>query len=251
MMISSDNQFELLLNNSIIKMNNVSKIYGSEVNEIRALDNINLNIEEGSAVTLMGPSGSGKSTLLNMLGAMDVPTYGEVIVNGINISQLPESKLANYRRFSIGFVFQSFYLLPNVDVLRNVLVPKIPYGITKRDKKRAQELLEAVGLGDRANSKVKQLSGGQSQRVAIARSLINDPKVILADEPTGNLDSETGKTIIDLLLGLTEEQNKTIVIVTHDPRVGSAINDHPRGRNIWLDDGQISDIASYDQFCWD
>jgi len=234
----------------IIKLKNISKIYGEDRLEIRALDDVNLDIEKGKIITIMGPSGSGKSTLLNILGAMDVPTSGEVIVDGIDIAQLPERKLSTYRKETIGFVFQSFYLLPNIDVIGNVLIPLIPYGITEKDKKRAQKLLDDVGLGDRAKSKVIKLSGGQSQRVAIARALINTPKIILADEPTGNLDSETGKSIIELLFKFAEQEDKSIIIVTHDPNIAAVVGDHPKGKNIWIQDGKLQDEPSYNMFCW-
>lgn len=198
----------------------------------------------------MGPSGSGKSTLLNILGAMDIPTSGTVIVNEIDIGNLPERKLSRYRKITVGFIFQNFYLLPNVDVIGNVLIPLIPYGIKDKDRARAQEILELVGLGDRAHTKVRKLSGGESQRVAIARALINDPKIILADEPTGNLDSETGKTIVELLIKLAEK-GKTLIIVTHDPRVAGLISEHPLGQNIWIADGKLSKDPTYDMYCWD
>jgi putative ABC transport system ATP-binding protein len=198
----------------------------------------------------MGPSGSGKSTLLNILGAMDIPTEGEVIVNGVDIAKVPERKLSNYRKNTVGFVFQNFYLLPNLDVIGNVLIPLIPYKIKQEDRDRAQYLLDRVGLGNRGQSKVRKLSGGESQRVAIARALINNPKIILADEPTGNLDSETGKSIIELLISLAEE-GKTIIIVTHDPRIAQIISENPLGQNIWIKDGKLSNQPTYDMFCWD
>ena len=198
----------------------------------------------------MGPSGSGKSTLLNILGAMDIPTEGEVIVNGVDIARVPERKLSNYRKNTVGFVFQNFYLLPNLDVTGNVLIPLIPYKIKQEDRERAQYLLDRVGLGNRGQSKVRKLSGGESQRVAIARALINDPKIILADEPTGNLDSETGKSIIELLISLAEE-GKTIIIVTHDPRIAQIISENPLGQNIWIKDGKLSNEPTYDMFCWE
>ena len=198
----------------------------------------------------MGPSGSGKSTLLNILGAMDIPSSGMVIVNEINIATLPERKLSRYRKNTVGFIFQNYYLLPNVDVIGNVLIPLTPYGIKDEDRARAQEILELVGLGDRAHTKVRKLSGGESQRVAIARALINDPKIILADEPTGNLDSETGKSIIELLIKLAEK-GKTLLIVTHDPRVAGLISEHPLGQNIWIKDGKLSKNPTYDMYCWD
>lgn len=236
--------------NAIISLKNISKIYGKGRAQITALNDVSLDIEEGKVITIMGPSGSGKSTMLNLLGAMDKPTSGEVIVDGRDIGSLPERKLSKYRKEVIGFVFQSFYLLPNLDVLGNILLPLVPYGIKKNDKKRAQELLDLVGLGTRGKSKVGKLSGGESQRIAIARSLINDPKVILADEPTGNLDSETGKSIIELLFRLVEEGKKTIVIVTHDPNVAAAVSDHPQGKNIWIKDGNLSEEPTYNMYCW-
>ncbi len=228
----------------------MSKIYGEERTTIKALNQVDLEIEGGNIFTIMGPSGSGKSTLLNILGAMDKPTLGEVLVNEIDIGSLPERKLSRYRKETIGFVFQSFYLLPNLDVIGNVLIPLIPYRIKDKDRERAQELLNLVGLGERAHSKVGKLSGGESQRVAIARSLINNPKVILADEPTGNLDSETGKSIIDLLIKLAEEEHKTIIIVTHDPRIAQVVGEHPLGKNIWIKDGELSEKPTYDMYCW-
>ena len=234
---------------SLIKLVNVSKIYGEERTTIKALDDVNLEIEQGKIITIMGPSGSGKSTLLNILGAMDIPSKGEVVINDIDIAKVPERKLSSYRKNMIGFVFQSFYLLPNLDVLNNVLIPLIPYGIKDSDRERAQELLNLVGLGERGTSKVRKLSGGESQRVAIARALINNPKVILADEPTGNLDSETGKSIIQLLIKLAE-QGKTIIIVTHDPRIAQVISEHPLGQNIWIKDGKLSKEPTYDMYCW-
>jgi putative ABC transport system ATP-binding protein len=234
---------------SLISLKNVSKVYGEERTMIKALDNVDLDIEEGKIITIMGPSGSGKSTLLNLLGAMDSPSSGQVLVSNVDIGELPERKLSEYRKKQIGFVFQSFYLIPNVDVVGNVLIPLVPYGIGEREHLKAHEILKLVGLDDRAHSKVNKLSGGESQRVAIARALINDPKVILADEPTGNLDSETGKSIIELLIRLAE-QGKTIVIVTHDPRIAQVISEHPLGKNIWIKDGQLSDKPTYDMYCW-
>jgi putative ABC transport system ATP-binding protein len=172
-----------------------------------------------------------------------------VLVNDIEIGNLPERKLSDYRKSQIGFIFQNFYLLPNLNVIENVLVPKVPFGIKEHDREKAQELLDIVGLGERSNSKVSKLSGGESQRVAVARALINDPKLILADEPTGNLDTETGKSIIELLIKLAES-GKTLIIVTHDPRVVSLITNHPLGKSIWIKDGQLSDKPTYDLNCW-
>jgi len=233
-----------------IVLKNVSKIYGEERTTIKALDMVDLEIEKGKIITVMGPSGSGKSTLLNIIGAMDKPTSGEVLVNDIEIGGLPERKLSNYRKTQIGFIFQNFYLLPNLNVIENILTPLVPYRIKEKDRKKAQEILEIVGLGDRANTRVSKLSGGESQRVAIARALINDPKLILADEPTGNLDTETGKSIVETLIKLAES-GTTLIIVTHDPRVVSLVAKHPLGKSIWIKDGQLSDQATYDLDCWD
>jgi putative ABC transport system ATP-binding protein len=234
---------------SLIELKEVSKIYGEETTTIKALDNVDLTIEKGNVITIMGPSGSGKSTLLNLIGAMDDPTSGEVYVNNIEIGQLPERKLSVFRKNIIGFVFQNYYLLPNIDVVGNVLLPLIPYGISSQNRMKAKELLELVGLGDRIHSKVGKLSGGESQRVAIARALINDPAVILADEPTGNLDSKTGKSIVELLIDL-REQGKTVIIVTHDPRIAKMVLEHPHGKNIWIKDGKLIDNPDFDMFEW-
>jgi putative ABC transport system ATP-binding protein len=235
---------------AVVQIKNVVKTYGQGEATIRALRGVSFDVPAGKVITIMGPSGSGKSTLLNILGTMDVPTSGEVLLDGVNVANLPESKLAGFRKNSIGFVFQNFYLLPNMDVLGNILVPLIPYGITEKDRQRGKDIIKAVGLEGRENSPVNKLSGGQMQRVAIARALINNPKIILADEPTGNLDSETGKTIIDLLLTLTD-QGKTVIIVTHDLRIGQMIKDHPKGKNIWLKDGELSEKATYNVACYD
>ena len=234
---------------SLITLKNVSKIYGEGRTLIKALDNVDLDIDQGKIVTIMGPSGSGKSTLLNILGAMDSPSSGTVSVNDIEIGNLAERKLSSYRKDTVGFIFQSFYLLPNLDVMGNVLIPLTPYKVKEKDRQRAQEILDKVGLGNRGHSKVGKLSGGESQRVAIARALINNPKIILADEPTGNLDSETGKSIIELLIKLAED-GKTIIIVTHDPRIAQVVSEHPLGKNIWIKDGQLSEKPTYDMFCW-
>ena len=234
---------------SLIELKKVSKIFGEEIRTIKALDNVDLTIEKGKVITIMGPSGSGKSTLLNLIGAMDDPTSGEVYVNNTEIGRLPERKLAVFRKNIIGFVFQNYYLLPNIDVVGNVLLPLIPYGISSQNRMKALELLELVGLGDRIHSKVGKLSGGESQRVAIARALINDPEVILADEPTGNLDSKTGKSIVELLINLTE-QGKTVIIVTHDPRIAKMVLEHRYGKNIWINDGKLIDNPDFDIYEW-
>ena len=234
---------------SLINLKKVSKVYGVETRVLKALDNVDLKIEEGKVITIMGPSGSGKTTLLNLIGAMDDPSSGEVFVNGIEVGSLPERKLAEYRKKVIGYVFQNYYLIPNIDVIGNVLIPLIPYKISLQDRMRAIELLEMVGLGDRIHSKVGKLSGGESQRVAIARALINNPALILADEPTGNLDSTTGKSIVELLISLTE-RGKTVIIVTHDPRIAKMVSENRHGKNIWIKDGRLTDDPDFDMFEW-
>ena len=234
---------------SLINLKKVSKVYGVETRILKALDNVDLKIEEGKVITIMGPSGSGKTTLLNLIGAMDDPSSGEVFVNGIEVGSLPERKLSEYRKKVVGFVFQNYYLIPNMDVIGNVLIPLIPYGISLQDRMRAIELLEMVGLGDRIHSRVGKLSGGESQRVAIARALINNPAVILADEPTGNLDSTTGKSIVELLISLTERR-KTVIIVTHDPRIAKMVSENTYGKNIWIKDGRLTDDADFDMSEW-
>ncbi|MBN2155311.1 MAG: ABC transporter ATP-binding protein [Candidatus Lokiarchaeota archaeon] len=234
----------------LIKLEQVSKIYGEKETEIRALDGVDLQIDFGEVVTIMGPSGSGKTTLLNVIGAMDSPTSGRVLINNRNIANLPERSLSEYRKNILGYIFQNFYLLPNIDVLGNVLVPLVPYIIREESKQHAISLLKKVGLEGRESSKVSKLSGGESQRVAIARALINNPRIILADEPTGNLDSKTGRNIIDLLLKLSYER-KTVIIVTHDPRIAHTVSEHKKGRNIWIKDGKLIQDPDFDIYEWD
>jgi putative ABC transport system ATP-binding protein len=231
-------------------LQNISKIYGEADLQITALKNINLEINQGELLTIMGPSGSGKSTLLNILGTMDVPTEGKVLINGVDVARVKERKISKYRRQFIGFIFQDYYLLPNLNVIDNVLSPLIPYGISDQDRQRALDILDTVGLKGREKSTVKKLSGGQAQRVAIARALINNPQIILADEPTGNLDSETGKAIVDVLIKLSQSE-KTVIIVTHDPRIGQTVGEQRNGRNIWLRDGKFSERPTYDVFCYE
>ncbi len=226
-----------------ILLRNVTKVYGSGRTQIRALNNISAEFSSGSVVTVMGPSGSGKTTLLNMIGGIDSPTSGSIIVDGLDISYMKESKLAEFRHTKVGFVFQAFYLFPYMSVMDNVLVPLVPYGVSKEDRLRAGQLLDTVHLSAYAKQKAINLSGGEMQRVAIARALIFDPPIILADEPTGNLDSVSGQVIVDLLCSLSL-RNKIVIIVTHNLAIGQSVHNHPKGRNIWMTDGYFTDSPS-------
>ncbi|MGE0032354.1 ABC transporter ATP-binding protein [Pseudothermotoga sp.] len=203
----------------IIRVENVKKIYRMGDNEVRALDGVSLVVEEGEFLIVMGPSGSGKTTLLHLMGCLDKPTEGEIYIASTPVSKLNDPQLAKIRNKMVGFVFQQFNLLPRLTALENVELPMIYAGVPKAARRRkAKELLELVGLGDRLHHRPTQLSGGQMQRVAIARALANDPVVLLADEPTGNLDSKSGEEILKIFSGLNK-RGQTIVIVTHDPEV--------------------------------
>ncbi|MFX0068671.1 MAG: ABC transporter ATP-binding protein [Promethearchaeota archaeon] len=218
---------------------NVSKTFTLGTTEVVALNDVSLCVRQGDYISIMGPSGSGKTTLLNIISALDRPTSGRVCLDGIDITDFPERKLTVFRRDKIGFVFQSFHLIPTLNVLDNVLVPIMPRGIKKQDKQRALELVNTVGLGDRVRHKPGQLSGGERQRVAIARALINDPPIILGDELTGELDTKTGQEIMDMVERLNREYNKTVIIVTHDPRIGA------RADIEWkMEDGKIINNGS-------
>ena len=207
-------------NNYIIKAYNLYKIYNPDLpSMVTALDNVTFGIEKGKVIAIAGPSGSGKSSLINILGCMDSATSGRAIVDGVDITQLSENDLADIRKNKIGFIFQDFLLIPTLSALDNVLLPLIPDGIKKADRERAMNILEQVGLAERASHKPKELSGGEKQRVAVARALINNPSIIFADEPTGNLDTKIGNEIIQLLRNLSEKTGVTVVIVSHDPMV--------------------------------
>ncbi|MBN1328333.1 MAG: ABC transporter ATP-binding protein [Candidatus Heimdallarchaeota archaeon] len=206
--------------NFIIKTCNLTKIYNQgEISEVRALDNVSFGIPQGKLIAIAGPSGSGKSTLLNILGCMDSSTSGKFFIDDIEITNKSERELADIRKFKIGFVFQEFLLIPTLSALDNVLLPLIPDGIKKDDRERAMNILKQVGLGDRVNHKPKQLSGGEKQRVAIARALINNPLILFADEPTGNLDTKNGEEIMVLLQNLNQKLGLTIIIVSHNPTI--------------------------------
>jgi len=207
---------------------------------VHALDGVSLTVEEGDFLGVMGPSGSGKSTLLYLLGGIDRPTAGRLWVHGQDLTALDENGLAAYRRQEIGFVFQFFHLIPTMTALQNVEFPMLFARVPPaRRRERACELLEAVGLADRVGHKPTELSGGEQQRVAIARALVNDPTVILTDEPTGNLDSRTGAEVMQVLAQLNQEQGRTIVVVSHDPAVVAFTR-----RCIHLLDGRIAEAPA-------
>ena len=220
----------------LIELTEVTKLYRVGNQEIRALDGINLTIEQGEFATVIGPSGSGKSTLMHLLGCLDTPTAGRVVIDGIDVSHAGDGELAEMRNAKIGFVFQSFNLLAKFNVLENVELPMIYSGKGRKEmRERAREAVERVGLSDRAMNTPLQLSGGQMQRVAVARALVNDPKIVFADEPTGNLDSSTGANILALFHELSG-QGRTIVLVTHDPEIAATAP-----RRIVIRDGRIAD----------
>jgi putative ABC transport system ATP-binding protein len=217
-----------------VELQRVTRVFRVAADQaITALDDVTLQIEAGSAVALAGPSGSGKSTLLHVIGALERPDAGRVIVGGRSLGELSRRGLATHRR-AVGFVFQRFNLLPALTVLDNVLAPVLPYRVDFDKQARARELLAAVGLAGRETSLPSRLSGGQQQRVAIARALINRPPLVLADEPTGNLDSRTGGDIVDLLLGLRAEHGITIVLATHDHGIAAGCD-----RVVRLLDGRV------------
>lgn len=209
---------------SILSLVNVEKVYIRSTIKVPALKKVSLEIEEGDFVAVVGPSGSGKSTLLNMIGGLDRPTSGKIILKGENLSELPEDDLARIRREEIGFIFQQYNLIHTMDSLENVSLPLYFAGVGKKERlEKAQIMLERMGLGDRLHHKPNELSGGEQQRVAIARALINNPMIILGDEPTGNVDSQAGAMIMDILKELNME-NKTIIIVTHDMEIAKKTN---------------------------
>ncbi|MFI6284843.1 ABC transporter ATP-binding protein [Streptomyces sp. NPDC051018] len=203
----------------LVEISGLCKTYaGGSGTQVRACDKVDLVIEEGETVALTGPSGSGKSTLLYLLGALEQPDSGTIDVGGQRVTAMRRAELAAYRR-RVGFVFQGFHLLPALTALDNVIAPVLPYRVDFDRRARARELLASVGLEDRAEFLPSKLSGGQQQRVAVARALIGDPRLILADEPTGNLDSRAGEEVLDLLTGLRERHSTTVVLATHDPDV--------------------------------
>ena len=220
---------------ALVELRNVSKIYRLGEEEIRALDDVSLDIDAGEFISIIGPSGSGKSTLMHILGCLDSPTRGTIRLDGMMIQDSSPRQLAGIRNRKIGFVFQFFNLLPKLNVLQNVELPMIYSGIASKDRRqRAMVALESVDLVNRARHRPSQLSGGQQQRVAIARALVNNPRLIFADEPTGNLDSHTGEAILGLFRRLSTE-GRTIVLVTHDPEIAAVTP-----RRIEIRDGKIA-----------
>jgi putative ABC transport system ATP-binding protein len=219
----------------VMELKNIIKIFKSPAGESVVLDNISFTIKKGEFISIVGPSGSGKSTLLNIIGALDKPTSGEVIINGFNIVSLNESEIAQMRNNLIGYIFQSFNLINRTSVQKNIEIPAIIMGMNRNVRRyRSQRLLDLLGIKDKGEYQPMNLSGGQQQRVAIARALINNPTIILADEPTGNLDTKTGKEVFDLLKMLTRKYKKTIVMVTHNQELALETD-----KTIFIRDGKI------------
>ena len=221
----------------MIKLENLSKTFFKDSNKIEVLRGLNLEIKQGESLAILGVSGAGKSTLIHILGTLDHPTEGRLFINGINVFEWEEKKIANFRNCTIGFIFQLNNLLPEFTALENAVMPALISGMNKKQAlEKANYLLDEVGLGHRVKHKPGELSGGEQQRVAIARSLIMDPEILLADEPTGNLDTETGKKIEDILVDLNKIKNITLIVVTHNKMLAERMS----GR-IGLRDGKIYD----------
>ncbi len=223
------------INDIVVETKELTKYYHSNSNKVIGVNNINISIKRGEFVSIVGPSGSGKSTLLNLLGALTRPTKGKVLIDNIDIFKLDDNKLSKIRNKKIGFIFQTYNLINRASVFRNVELPAIIAGVKESVRyKRVMELLKLLGIEDKANAKPTQLSGGQQQRVAIARALVNDPSIILADEPTGNLDTKTGNEVFDLLKRLVKDYKCTIIMVTHNIELANNTN-----RSIMIRDGMI------------
>jgi putative ABC transport system ATP-binding protein len=222
-------------NRSMISMKNITKSYEMGIQTVHALRGIDLIVEEGEFVAIMGPSGSGKSTLMNIIGCLDIPNSGSYELAGTDVSDMSPDDRSRIRNKQIGFVFQQFNLLPRTTAIKQVALPLMYGGVGRSERtKRAEEALIAVGLGDRMDHKPDELSGGQQQRVAIARALVTQPTIILADEPTGNLDTQSGDEIMGILREMNRESGNTIIIITHDPEVAEQVD-----RTIWIRDGLI------------
>lgn len=229
---------------TIIKIENLKKVYRMGQEKVYALNGINLEIKKGEICCLFGTSGSGKSTLLNMVAGLEKPTKGSVLVKNLRIDKLNEKELAKYRQKYVGFIFQSYNLLPNLTALENVTLPLIFKGYSKKAReKAAKAMLKAVGLGDRMQHKPNQMSGGQQQRVSIARAFVENPEIILADEPTGNLDSKTTKEIMELIAGMAEKFGQTILLVSHDTEASDYAD-----RIVYIRDGEIEKIEEREKY---
>lgn len=223
------------MSETVVKLDKVVKTYFMGDNQVQALRGISFEIEQGEFTAIMGPSGSGKSTCMNMIGCLDRPSSGLVKINGRETALMNEKELAQLRNITIGFVFQQYHLIPAMTVLENVMLPLKYQKVDKGERlERAKEALKAVGLGERLNHRPHELSGGQKQRVAIARAMITRPKILLADEPTGALDSETGVQVMELFREINKTNGTTVIIVTHDPRIGNSVE-----RCIKIFDGLI------------
>lgn len=224
---------------AVVKLSDVVKTYFMGENQVHALRGVSFEIQQGEFVSIMGPSGSGKSTCMNMIGCLDRPTSGNVEINGVQTASMNEKELAALRSKTVGFVFQQYHLIASMNVIENVMLPlkyqKIPHA---ERIQRAQKALADVGLEDRASHRPSELSGGQKQRVAIARAMITKPKILLADEPTGALDSETGNQVMEMFRNINKENGTTVIIVTHDPRIGSSTE-----RCIKILDGQLEVVC--------
>mgnify|MGYP005841601993 CR=1 FL=1 len=225
----------------MVRVFGLTKTYGRGRAAIQALDHVDLSLMRGEFTAVMGPSGSGKTTLLNLIGALDRPTAGQIHVDGVEVTGLPERRLFQVRRHKVGFIFQSFHLVPTLTTVENVLLPALPIGVDAALRQRASELLDAVGLEGRRSYRPFELSSGEQQRVTIARALMLDPGLILADEPTGNLDSRAGADIFRLMRRLNQELGKTFLIVTHDSRIARQMQ-----RIVFLRDGRLSPTPTVD-----
>ncbi len=225
------------MSNTVVRLDNVVKTYSMGESEVHALRGISFAIEQGEFLSIMGPSGSGKSTCMNMIGCLDRPTSGIVEINGKETAKMTEKELALLRNQTVGFVFQQYHLIASMNVLENVMLPLKYQKVEKSERvERAKQALEAVGLGERIEHRPHELGGGQKQRVAIARAMITKPKILLADEPTGALDSTTGKQVMELFKTINREKGTTVIIVTHDPGIGASTE-----RCIKILDGQVTE----------